>query len=88
MIKFHAKRKDGTGHVLGLALSRANCERLLAGRPILIRLESFRENGSDLPWRGDIVILAGETEAAIADQMMRHGVLENARVNISDPEKF
>lgn len=79
MIKFHAKR-DGV-HVLGLGLSRANCERLLAGKPILIKLDDMRKLGAAIPWEGEIVLLAGETEASITDDMMKIGALDHTRVS-------
>lgn len=80
MIKFHAIRRDGA-HILGLGLSRINCERLLAGQFITVKLDEMRALGSQLPWEGEVIIMAGETEASITDEMVKYGALDLARVS-------
>jgi hypothetical protein len=59
VLKFVATRPDGRP-LIGLGLSRANTERLLAGQPIAVELREL-----NLPWDGSIVLLAGETEESL-----------------------
>lgn len=61
MIKFSAQHPNGR-LIFGLGLSRANCERLLAGKPIVVDLEQ-------LGGKGEVFIMAGETELTMADQL-------------------
>lgn len=84
MIKFHGSSTDGR-ELLGIGLSRKNCEKLLAGHPIHFTLDEME--GSGLPWKGEILIVGGETEEAITDEMMRMGALESARVFGFDERK-
>lgn len=77
MIKFHGTGPDG-GEMLGIGLSRKNCERLLAGKPIEFRLEDMQH--STLSWKGSVVIIAGETEEAMALALQEMGALDTARV--------
>jgi hypothetical protein len=63
-----AKLSDET---VVLGLSRENVERLIAGQPIRITKES---HGVELPGIPRLVIVFGETEKAIADEL-------NARFN-------
>jgi|SRR5215831_17040734 len=64
MIKFTGDVKGG-GRLIGLGLSRNNCERLLDHKPIEVDL---REDLA-LPWKGKIVLLADETEQALVHSM-------------------
>lgn len=51
------------GKVIGFGLSRKNCELLLAGKPIFFKGEEVGEAGKFF------VIIAGETEEAILEEM-------------------
>lgn len=62
MIKFAADL-DGGGRLLGIGLTRANCERLVKGQPIA--LNTRKEFNT--PWRADILIMGGETEEALGN---------------------
>lgn len=66
MIKFTATTQKG--HLVGLGLSRLNCELLLAGQPIVV---DARKLG--LPFALDILICGGETEFAIQEELERQG---------------
>jgi hypothetical protein len=63
MVKFLATQADGR-RLLGLGLSRANCNRLLAGEPIAFKLEAI----PGLEAKGDVIIFAGETEQDMAQR--------------------
>lgn len=84
MIKFHGKSDNGR-HMLGIGLSRKNCEKLLAGQPIHFSLDKME--GSGLPWKGDVLIVAGETEEAITMEMHNMGALDRARIFGFDESK-
>ncbi len=86
MIKFHGTSPDDR-EMLGLGLSRKNCERLLAGQPIFIDLDKMASAGSGLKMRGVILIIGGETEEAMTDEMHKGGALEHARVFGFDERK-
>lgn len=77
MIKFHGTAEDGS-ELIGIGLSRANCSRLLAGKPIHIKLEDMA--GSGLTLKGEILIIGGETEESITMEMHKTGALEHARI--------
>lgn len=64
MMRFGAQFPNGR-KIFGIGLSRANCERLLAGKPIAFPLEEM--GGS-----GEILIMAGETEQAMAQQLQEY----------------
>jgi len=64
MIKFSGDSQDD-GRLIGVGLSRGNCERLLAGIPISLDLRK----DFNIPWRGLILLMGGENEQAIADEM-------------------
>lgn len=70
MIKFTATLPDGR-RLVGLGLSRANCERLLADQPIVV--DTQIQLG--LPWRGEILLFAGESEAALVRRLDELGVV-------------
>jgi hypothetical protein len=83
MIKFTGITKDG-GRLIGLGLSRANCERLLFHRPIKIDLRS----DLNIPWKGEILLLAGETEATLTHELREfigEDVLMHAEEGLEDP---
>ena len=61
MIKFTGESDDNV-RLIGLGLSRENCEKLVAGKPIEIDLRK----DLNIPWRGRIVIIGGETEESMA----------------------
>lgn len=84
MIKFHGESEGGR-HLLGIGLSRKNCEKLLAGQPIHFSIDEME--GSGLPWKGDVLIIAGETEQAMTDDFHRMGALETARIFGFDESK-
>lgn len=69
MIKFAGTSKRGTP-LIGFGLSRANCERLLAGQPIRISVDEMNPN-LDI----EVIIFAGETEAAIEADFRKHGLI-------------
>lgn len=69
MIKFAGTSKRGTP-LIGFGLSRANCEKLLAGQPIRISVD---EMNPDLDI--EVIIFAGETEAAMHADFKKHGLI-------------
>jgi len=69
VIKFTVRRRDGVT-VVGLGLSRANCERLLLDQPVPVNLRDLNLTGEDAG-AVELLIFAGETEAAMADRMRR-----------------
>jgi hypothetical protein len=77
VIKFHGTASDG-GELIGIGLSRKNCERLLAGKPIHFKLSDMAASG--LAMKGEVLIIGGETEEAITAELHQLGALENARV--------
>jgi hypothetical protein len=84
VIKFHGESTSGR-HMLGIGLSRKNCEKLLAGQAIHFDLESME--GSGFPWKGEVLIVGGETEEDITMQMHDQGALDHARVFGFDESK-
>jgi predicted kinase len=64
-----------------LGLSEVNVQRLKAGQPILTSLKSF-----GVEQAGQVVILYGQTEQAIADDMVRNGMIGNETVFVGDPK--
>lgn len=54
---------------IGLGLSRANCERLMMGKPIAFNLQDMNPKFPDLT----IMLLGGETEEAIKDELVKAG---------------
>jgi len=80
MIKFLAD-KDGRP-VIGLGLSRGNCARLLAGKPIFIDLKAMMKDIHPEPQINDatIFIFGGETEETMqAELLLSHGKLPEPR---------
>jgi hypothetical protein len=66
MLKTKGTAADGRPHLI-FGLSRINTERLLKGEPINIDTEELGLKGG--PY---IVIMAGETEADIYDELKQH----------------
>jgi hypothetical protein len=69
MIKL-GMRQDGKATIV-LGLSRLNCERLLSGQPILIDMEALGAG------QGHIMLLAGETEDDITEDLRAIGLIPN-----------
>lgn len=65
MIKFTLVAEDGA-RILGIGLSRENCARLLSDQPITYALE---EHGIPELRGFRVVIVGGETEQSIRDQI-------------------
>lgn len=65
MIKALAHRNGRPLLILGL--SRKNCKHLLRGEPIHIASEEV-----DIPYGMDIVIMGGNTEQSIADEILKN----------------
>lgn len=74
-MKFGGETQGGKGRLIGIALSRRNCERLLEGDPITFSLEELGLRV--VPMRGgrtrdgQILLVAGETENAILGELMQ-----------------
>ena len=84
MIKFHGTASDGS-ELIGIGLSRENCHRLLAGKPIHIKLADMAATG--LKMKGEILLIGGETGESITDLLHSMGALEHARVFGFDESK-
>lgn len=69
MIKFLAHR-DGRP-MIGLGLSKGNCQKLLEGRPIFIDLKVMMMDCEKLPDLNEatILIFGGETEEAMQEEL-------------------
>jgi hypothetical protein len=85
LLKFSAETRGPLKKpVLGIGLSRANCEKLLNGRPIL-----FSTKGMDELPELEIFIMAGETEEAMALDLMNLGALRLDQIredpSLADP---
>jgi hypothetical protein len=84
MIKFVCRGKQPGQTMIGLGLSRLNCERLLAGQPILIDAKT----ALNLPWPIEIALFAGEDEKALITELKKAGFelpSDPARIHI-DPK--
>ena len=79
MIKFSATNTETGQPVLGIGLSRANCEKLLAGQPILFNTSGM----AGLPAL-EVFILGGETEEAMALEMYHMGAVTKEQIK-EDP---
>lgn len=66
MIKAVMQTDQCTGPTLLLGLSRKNCEKLLAGQPILIKGEEVQLPGFN------VALIAGETEDSILADLEKH----------------
>ncbi len=75
MIKFLASSEGRP--MIGLGLSRGNCEKLLQGKPIFIDLKvmAYQTEGSPLDTNeATILIFGGESEDEMQREMRRHGI--------------
>lgn len=89
MIKFSGMTgEDKRGRLIGIGLSRRNCEKLLEGDPILFELEVLGLRvttiGEPYPRRAQVLIVAGETEEAILAELK--ATASAAGVTILDAE--
>lgn len=78
MIKFIGHCKDSGNPVVGIGLSRINCDRLLAGEPILLTPESL-----GLPL--EIYIFGGETENSMYEELEKKGLTPDPADITIDP---
>jgi hypothetical protein len=70
MIKFIGT--SGNKKLIGLGLSRRNCELLLQGKPIVVDVEKM-----DPELRIKVLLIGGETEAAMAKMMKEDGLIDD-----------
>lgn len=63
MIKFTASTDSGRT-LIGIGISAGNVQRLKEGKPIHLNFEEL-----NLPWKADLMIMYGETEALMADEL-------------------
>lgn len=78
MIK--AQSSDGT---FLIGLSRANCELLLEGKPIVLQVPQ-----TGVPFRGRIVIMGGESEQSILQELLTHQlVADDVKINPLPPDE-
>lgn len=79
LIKFTGiSGKKGERGVIGIALSRSNCDRLVAGEPILFRTEDINIDGFD------VLIVGGEDEVTILNKLTREMKKSGADVFVLD----
>ncbi len=69
MVKFTASQPNGRT-LVGIGISAWNVERLKQGKPIHLNFEAL-----NLPWKIDLMIMYGETEQAIADELKEVGAI-------------
>src|SRR5882672_916000 len=79
MIK--ATIRDPKNPIIIMGLSEGNIQRLKAGQPILAPINSF---GVEQP--GEIAIIYGSTEQAIADDLAKHGLINDQTIIHRDPK--
>lgn len=79
MIKFSGTDRETKVPLLGIGLSRANCEALLAGRPI-----RFSTLGMDGLPTIEVIVMAGETETSMAQELMDIGAITRDKIH-EDP---
>lgn len=79
MIKFLAER-DGRP-MIGLGLSRANCKKLLEGKPIFIDLQVMMIDVKSIPDlnQATILIFGGETEESMQREIEKRVPLPKGR---------
>ncbi len=86
MVKFSGVTNEGKGRLIGIALSRKNCEKLLDGQPIAFDLAELglrvQPVGEPYPLLGHVVIVAGETEQEIMDELQE--IARKANVAVSE----
>lgn len=68
MLKFCGENRETGLVVLGIGLTRENCERLLQGQPIHFTTLSM----AGLPAM-EVCIIAGEEDSSMAFTMLEHG---------------
>jgi len=87
MLKFIAESSDGT-RIVGIGLSRENCDRLLAHQPIELDLK----RDYNLPFRARIVIVADQTEQDLAHSLRSvitpETVVRHEPVEPAEPVKY
>lgn len=76
MIRAAGTLHDGRPFIL-IGLSAENCRRLLAGRPAIF-------DGAPFGYPGEIMIIGGETEDTMYDDLRRHGILDDGTAIIGD----
>jgi len=76
MIKFAGKKEDGKD-LIGIGLSELNMNRLLEGKPIVIKGEEI--NFPDL----EILIMGGANEAVIYKQLEDSGLVTMGKTKIT-----
>lgn len=79
MIKFRGDASDGKP-VMVFGLSHQNIDRLKAGEPISFSL-------SELGLEGHVIIMAGETEAAIYEELTGAGLAKGIKIRRGIPPK-
>jgi hypothetical protein len=75
MLKFSAHNRESDRPVLGIGLSRNNCDRLLAGQPI----QFTTANMPGMPPM-EVFIMAGETEYEMTHKLLTAGVLSKDQI--------
>ena len=75
MIKFSGEDRNTGRPVLGIGLSRENCDRLLGGQSI----QFTTDNMLGLPVL-DIFIMAGETEESMTHDLLQAGAVTPGRI--------
>lgn len=75
MIKFTGYDRVRNCNMLGIGLSRGNCEKLLAGEPI-----EFNTGEMGMP-KLTVMIMGGETELAMHQELEELGVLRGVKIN-------
>lgn len=98
MVKFSGTTRDGLGRLIGIALSRKNCEKLLEGQPIAFDLselglrvtaigegESYDQVG-DREMPGQVLIIAGETEQKILAELQQVARGEGVPIRTFGPD--
>lgn len=78
MIKATLNRADGT-KLLIIGLSKLNVQKLKEGKPAKISLADV--NQTDLSRIGEIVIMYGETEKHIMDELQQHADLPPVKID-------
>lgn len=82
MMIARATSDDGKTEVLLLGLSRVNVERLMQGKPIRIAQET---HGEGIPEGWKILILFGETENDMREELRAAGVIDAQTKETTDP---
>jgi len=83
MMKFTGNDRETGRPLLGIGLSRENCERLLKGEPI----QFSTDNMPGLP-SVDVYIMAGETEDEMAASLVEAGAMTPDRIHVDRTLKY